>query len=165
MNLRYRVEQGIGLAALLLFIAIALYLAPLRPRIVELQLTFNHDDFQRVIDMWGVGGVVLIRSHFAADFVLLLLYGSYGWLFVGRTPLFAQHSAVARKAMRLQLPLAATFDASENVLHLTLTASTTAAPVMYPLAGICSILKFVLITAFLFSVVRAFINRRRHGTA
>lgn len=165
MNLRYRIEQGIGLAALLLFAAIAAYLTPLRPGIVELQLTLNHDDFQRVVDMWGAGGVALFRSHFAADFVLLLLYGSYGWLFVSRTPLFAQRGAVARKAMQLQLPLAAVFDAGENVLHLSLTASTTAAPVLYPLAGVCATLKFVLITAFLFSVVRAFIGRRRHGTA
>ncbi len=144
------------MAALLLFVAIALYLAPLKPGIVALQLTFSPSAFQQVLAAWQADGVQRFRAHFPADFVLLLLYGSYGLLFATRTPLFGQRSAAARKRTAGLLPLAAGFDATENILHLCLTAPDSApASILYVVAGACSVLKFVLIATFVSTVLTA----------
>ena len=159
---RLIIEQATGLAALLLFVAISIYLAPLKPNIVELQLAFGPAAFQRVIELWQAEGVRLFRSHFVADFALLACYGVNGYLFASRTSLFQRYSQAAKNSVVFSMPFAAVCDAIENCLHLYFTApGTSAASVLYPVSATCSTLKFVLILIYLGNILWAAICQRK----
>ena len=139
----------LGLAALGVFIGIALYLAPLDPGILWLQFAFTAPNFEGVLRQWQAQGIALYRGHFVADFVLLVLYGAFGFAY-GRRRIAAQDTdrTVARLLV-WSLPAAALADAAENTLHLLLTdGRPAAAPALYALAGLAATVKWVGILAF-----------------
>lgn len=161
-NRKLVVEQATGAAALSLFIGISVFLAPLKPNIVELQLTFSQAAFQHVIDLWQAAGVRLFRSHFVADFALLICYGVNGYLFASRTRLFQHYSLLARNVVILAMPLAAICDAAENCLHLYFTApNANPASSLYPIAGTSAAIKLVLILIYLITIPWAAVRNRK----
>jgi hypothetical protein len=152
----------LGLAALAVFIGIAVYLAPLEPGILRLQFSFTASSFQGVLEQWQAQGIALYRAHFSADFVLLVLYGAFGFAW-GRQCVAAR--AMHRRLAWLvvwSLPVAALADAGENVLHLLLTdGRPDAAPQLYAAAGLAALLKWLAILAFGAATLGASRRQRR----
>jgi hypothetical protein len=153
--------RPLGLAALAMFIGIALYLAPLEPGILWLQFAFTAPTFEAVLHQWQAQGVALYRTHFGADFVLLLLYGSFGFAF-GRRRVAAQATRGTGACLLVwSLPAAALADAGENALHLLLTdGRPAAAPALYALAGLAATVKWVGILAFTSATLRTWWRQR-----
>ncbi|MDT7515675.1 hypothetical protein [Rhodoferax mekongensis] len=142
----------------------AVYLAPLQPSVVALQLTFTPDAFARVLQAWGPEGVQRFRHHLPIDGLLLCSYGAAGYLAVARTRFFESLKSLLHiHGLALLLPAAAALDAAENLLHWVLTGAdagvTPASAAWYLAAGICASLKWAGIAAFAFATVLAW--RRR----
>lgn len=145
---------ALGASALALLLGLAIYLRPLAPSVVALQLSFDRSAFEAVLGAWGASGVALYRSHFGADFVLLLLYGLFGL-------------SLRRRALSGALVVAALADAVENLLHLRLTDLTegnAAAPTaLYALAGAAATLKWLGLAAFVLAVAAGLWLRGRRA--
>lgn len=155
--------RATGIAALLLFVGLAIYLLPLQPNIVALQFAFNAGTFRAILEQWGPEGVALFRSHLPVDVVLLVAYGTFGYLFTTRTAVFAQYTPVWRMRISVFMPVAALADAVEDILHWYLTGDgfVSNAHVLVPVATAYSSLKFAGIAMFGLAVLHArFIARR-----
>jgi hypothetical protein len=142
-----------AVACVLLFGGLGIYLAPMQPSVVALQLTFTPEAFAQVLQAWGPEGVQRFRHHLPVDVLLLLSYGAAGYLAVARTRFFEPlMSWLPLRWVALLLPLAAVFDAGENLLHWGLTgADALSAPVgsaWYLAAGLCAAFKWVGIVIF-----------------
>jgi hypothetical protein len=145
-----------GIAAAALFAGLACYLAPLDPGVVVLQFAFTPQAFASIVHAWPPEHLQRYRTHLPIDFALLACYGVFGYTLASRTALFARYSARGRRAVQWALPLAAGFDAMENVLQLWLTAVPrfgTALP--YFVSATCSAFKWALLLAFGAAVVHA----------
>jgi hypothetical protein len=150
-----------GLAAAL-FAGIALYLAPLEPGVLTLQLAFSPRVFGQIVHLWPAEHLARYRSHFTADFALLVCYGAFGWLLATRTELFTRQPPALRVSGKWALPLAAGFDAAENALHLWLTeVPRFGVPWAYTAAALAASLKWGLLLAFAFAVACALAGRQR----
>lgn len=144
-----RTVNALGLASLALLIAIGVYLLPLEPNLVALQFTFSEASFAAVTGKWNASGVALLRSHFAADFALLALYASFGFLLGRRWPKAGLAGGRWQWLLQWSLPVAALADAVENVLHLHLTSGAAVAwQWWYPLAGMAASTKWLGILVF-----------------
>ncbi len=151
-----RAVLALGLATLVLFAIIAIYLLPLAPGIVALQFTFSKAAFTAVTAKWQAGGVALFRSHMPADFVLLVMYATFGWLLGSRWPRAQLAGVSIHRAIRWSLPVAALGDATENALHLLLTSGEPiASQLLYPMAGIAASIKWLGILVFVIAVAAA----------
>lgn len=157
-----------AVASVLLFIGLGIYLAPLQPSVVALQLTFTPEAFVQVLQAWGSEGVQRFRNHLPVDCLLLLSYGAAGYWAVTRTRFF--ESLVSRLPLSWVapvLPFAAACDAGENLLHWMLTgvnalsSAVTLAPALYPLAGVCATLKWLGIASFAALALVARLKRTR----
>ncbi len=145
-----------GFCSLVLLTGLAVYLMPLRPNIVALQFTFSPEAFQAVLNDWQPEGVARFRAHLPIDGVLLLCYGAYGYLQTTRTHLFASFSDSARGFIASMLPLAAFFDAVENLMHFLLTnPGAPPNPPMAFYAGCSSTLKWTFLSLFLLCVIHS----------
>jgi hypothetical protein len=143
-----------GLAALALFAGLAWYLAPLQPSILALQFAFTPASFAKVVHAWPAEHQQLYLAHLAPDFLLLASYGTFGYLLATRTALFAARRPSVRTTAKWLLPLAALFDAMENVLHGWLVAAPRfGVGWLYAVSGTCSSLKWLLLLAFAALVV------------
>jgi hypothetical protein len=141
--------RALAAFALLLFGALAWYLAPLEPSVLALQFQFTPKSYGYVIHAWSEADLRRYRGHFAADYVLLAAYGALGWLVAMRSASFRALPAALRRSARWWLPLAAAFDAIENALHLWLTAVPRfGVPWAYAVAASCSVAKWALLFAF-----------------
>jgi hypothetical protein len=151
----------LALVCTVLLAGMGVYLLPLQPNMVALQtLVFTPAEFNAILNAWGPQGVVRFRNHLPVDGFFLLCYGALGYLLTLHTGLFSQWSVVARKAVSLMLPLAAAFDAVENLLQWHLTAlQAPAEPLWYLVSGTASMLKWLLIVLFVASCALA---RVRH---
>lgn len=143
-----------GLLALGILLALGVYLAPLQPPLVALQLTFSREAFDAVAAQWGEQGVALFRKHLYPDFALMAAYALYGVCTVRYTRLFHMRF-VPPIFWYAIMPLAALADVAENMLHLAITAPQ-AQPLdwWYCAAGISASIKFGLIVLFLLVIVR-----------
>ena len=153
-----------GGLSLLLLAGLGVYLRPLQPSVVALQLTFDPAAFRAVLAAWQPEGVARFRNHLVPDYALLLCYGAFGYGLVRHTALFAAMSPLTRRLLAGSLPLAAASDALENALHAYLTSGVQqAAPVLYRMAGISASTKFALIGVCLGGVLVAYGRRRAAG--
>lgn len=144
-----------GLTSLFLLLALAVYLLPLKPNLVALQFAFDPSTFAAVLAAWQPEGVALFRSHFPVDYVLLVCYGVFGYLLVSQTAVFAGAPPGQLRLLPWMLPVAAVGDATENTLHLILTAGAAhTEPLLYLLAGLGATVKFVLLVAFFVLLAR-----------
>jgi hypothetical protein len=140
-----------------LFLALGVHLHPLEPSIVVLQFTFSEAAFQAVLRAWGIAGVALYRSHFPADFVLLLCYGTWG-IVQGRAWAGRARGRTHAAGLVWTLPLAAVADAVENAVHLSLMDDQGGtAAWWYAAAGGAAALKWLGIVLFI--VAAAMLNR------
>lgn len=144
-----------AVASAFLLIGLGIYLAPLQPSVVALQLTFTPEAFAQVLQAWGPEGVQRFRNHLPVDGLLLLSYGAAGYWAVARTRFFAPLAPrLPLSWLALLLPLAAVCDAGEDWLHWRLTgaavlsAADRLAPEWYLLAGMCAALKWLGIGSF-----------------
>lgn len=145
-----------GLAALGLFAGIAWYLAPLEPGILALQFAFAPKAFGEIIHYWSEEQLLRYRTHLAADYVLLLCYGLFGYLFATRTRVFRALPQGLRYLATWALPAAALFDAAENALHLWLTEMPRfGVQLPYLLAATSASLKWLLLLAFCLALLAA----------
>lgn len=145
-----------GLAALALLLGLAGWLWGLRPGIVQLQLAFTPRAFGEIVHAWSPVQLERYRVQLWVDGLLLLSYGAFGWLLVGRTLLFARSSRWLAGLARWALPLAAVFDATENVLHFWLTAAPRfGVPTVYAVSAGASSIKWLLLLCFGALVVHA----------
>lgn len=156
-----RLAWILGLNALALLAALAVYLAPLQPNILALQLSFDQATFQSILATWQPMGVLRYRIHLPIDFGLLICYGAFGYVVTRNTLVFSGFSPMARRLLRWSMPAAALSDAIENSLHWHLTSGAAHLDTMlYPVAGVSSVLKFALLGFFLFSYIAAVVRPR-----
>ena len=141
----------IGLCNVLLFAGMTVLLAPLKPGILALQCSFTRDSFHAVLAAWGDAGLRRYRAHLPVDFVFLLGYAAFGYLWT------MQAARPTGPLAPWLLPAAAVCDVLENLLHLRLAQTgVSAAPAWYAFTGTCSALKWALVFAFAGLVVVAF---------
>ena len=154
--------RATGIAALLLFMGLAVYLSPLQPNIVALQFAFNAEAFRTILGQWGPEGVALFRPHLPVDVVLLVAYGTFGYLLTTRTRVFAEYTSLWRLRVAVLMPVAAVADAAEDLLHWYLTGGHLGgAGLLVPIASAYSALKFAGIAFFGLAVLHArFIAQR-----
>lgn len=140
-----------------LLAGMAVYLLPLQPNMVALQaLVFTPAEFNAILNAWGPQGVIRFRNHLPVDGVFLLCYGALGYLLALHTGLFSQWSGAARKSVGLMLPIAAAFDAVENLLQWQLSVLVAPVePLWYRVSGSASTLKWLLIILFVASCALA----------
>lgn len=156
----------LGVAAASLFAALAWMLAPLEPGALALQFAATPQAFGRVIHAWTPEQLALYRAHLPLDGVLLFCYGAFGYLLAARSSLFLAWPPAARAAARGCLPLAAGFDAVENLLHAWLTAAPRfGVPLPYLAATLCSTLKWLLLCGFALAVAWALAHTRPSSSA
>lgn len=110
-----------GIATVALTGGIAWYLAPLSPGVLVLQFAFTPRAFGELIHFWSAEQLLRFRQHLPADCLLLLCYGTFGYLLASRTRLFRGFGALGQRWAMWALPFAAGFDAVENALHWWLT--------------------------------------------
>jgi len=135
----------IGLCNVLLFAGMTVLLAPLKPGILALQCSFTRKSFRAVLAAWGDAGLRRYRAHLPVDFVFLLGYAAFGYLWAMQAALPARALALACWA----LPVAAVCDALENLAHLHLARpDVSAAAGWYAFTGTCSALKWTLVLVF-----------------
>ena len=150
----------LGLSAAALFVGIAVYLLPLTPSVVSLQLTFSEPAFLAVLHDWGSDGVARFRAHFVADYALLVCYGAFGFVFARRAGFLNGRSPMWRGVLTWALPSAALADAIENALHLYLSsAAPYVETALFPAAGVVAALKWLLLAVFLAGIARCFGKR------
>lgn len=151
----HAVHVAAGIAAAL-FIGLGGYLAPLEPSVLALQLTFTPRAFGTIVHVWPPEHLARYRAHLPVDMLLLAAYGAFGWLLATRTALWAGAATTWRRLATWALPLAAVFDALENVLHWWLTASPRfGLPAVYALAGGAAAAKWALVLVFTALVAHA----------
>lgn len=137
-----------GCAALLLLIGLTLFLAPLQPDVLALQMAFSPRAFGAVVHAWGHSGLARFQQHLPWDFALLMAYGCFGYLLARRSALFRSLPGRGRWA-RWLMPAAALGDALENGLQAWLTAAPRFdVPSLYALAAGAALAKWVLIIGF-----------------
>lgn len=138
-----------GLLAAALLAALAVYLSPLHPGAVALQFAWTPRSFGAIVHQWSADDLLRYRRHLPVDVLLLLAYGSFGWLLATRSRLFVAAGPKWERAARWLLPLAALADAAENALHAWLTeVPRFGLHAVYALSTGCSLLKWTLIAAF-----------------
>ncbi len=154
-----------GLAALLLLVGLAIFLAPLQPDVLALQMAFSPRAFGAVVHAWGDGGLARFRQHLPWDFALLGAYGCFGYLLTTRSALFQPLSSTAPSMnhwARWLMPAAALCDALENGLQAWLTAAPRfGVPGLYALAASAASAKWLLIVGFGAAAALALIRTRR----
>ena len=149
-----------AIVSALLLAGTSLYLAPLSPTILELQLAGTPRAFGAIVHTWPVEHLARFRNHLPVDCVLILAYGSFGYLLATRTSLFVAFRSPLRQATTWILPLAAAFDAIENALHWWLTeAPRFGVPLAYAVSALAAGIKWLLVLAFMLTVVYALASR------
>lgn len=139
----------LAVVVLALLAGIGWYLAPLHPNVVVLQFAFTPQAFGEVIHRWPAEHLARYRAHLPADGLLLLAYAALGYQLAVRTVLFATVPAALRALAKWLLPVAAVFDAAENILHWWLTAAPRfGVDWPYQLAAACAALKWSLLFGF-----------------
>jgi len=149
----------LALLSIALFAGISLYLLPLEPNLLALQFSFTPDAFQAVIAQWQGDGLQRFKWHFWADFALLLCYGLWGYQWV-HTAAWLKHGSYPN-ALAWLLPLAAIADALENLLQLYLLGQSAALTLLYPLAAMAALLKWLLLMLFALCLGWAWSRRQR----
>jgi hypothetical protein len=138
---------GLGTAILAGFIA--WHLAPLEPGALSLQFAFSPRAFGAIVHLWSPADLARYRAHLPMDGVLLLAYGTFGFLVGTSTGVFAGQSRRLRRTASGLLPAAASFDALENALHAWLTAAPRfGVPAAYAIAAGSAVLKWLLVLGF-----------------
>jgi len=139
-----RAALWLGAVAALLFAAISVWLQPLQPGVLALQLSFTPRAFAQVVHSWSADDLARFRAHLPLDALFALVYGAFGHrlftvLRTGRLGAWA----------RWLLPLAALLDLLENALHAWLTAAPRFdLPALYLAGGVCAALKWALVLGF-----------------
>lgn len=150
-----------AIATALLFAAIAAYLAPLSPSVIELQMAATPAAFGAIVHTWPPEHLARFRNHLPADCLLLVAYSTLGVLLARRAALFAALAPALRRAATWMLPAAALFDAGENALHWWLTeVPRFGVPLPYALAAGAAAMKWLLLLAFVLLAVVALARRR-----
>jgi hypothetical protein len=123
---------------------------------MALQLTFTPAAFGAIIHAWSPEDLARYRAHLPLDCLLLLGYGSFGWLLARRTTVFSAYSPRAQRRARWLMPAAALCDAIENTSHAWLTeVPRFGLEPVYTLAGTVSLTKWLLLMAFAGAVAHA----------
>lgn len=138
-----------GALVVILAAIVAWIVAPLSPGVLVLQFAWTPRTFGEIVHLWPPEDLARYRAHLWVDGALLLAYGVLGYLLGTQTRLFAPLSLRLRRLAPFVLPLAAAFDAVENVLQAWLTAMPRfdVAPV-YLASAACSALKWGLLFVF-----------------
>lgn len=145
-----------GLASMALLGGLAWYLSPLQPGVVALQLAFTPQAFGRIVHAWPPEHLQRYLAHLPVDGLLLVCYGAFGFLLSTRTALFVRSSLRVQRWARWLLPLAALFDAAENLMHAWLaSAPRFGVPWAYAASATVSSLKWLLLLAFAALVIQA----------
>lgn len=146
----------VAVITLALFALVSWQLAPLQPDALALQFAYTPRLFGTIVHAWTPEQLASYRAHLPTDALLLLGYGTLGWLLVRRTPLFAAAGAAMRRVLAWLLPLAASADAVEDGFHAWLTAAPRfGVPWAYLASSMASSLKWALLVAFALAVAWA----------
>jgi hypothetical protein len=117
------VAAASGAAAVALFVAMQRRLGHLKPNLFWAQVTFTERQFRAVVEKWGEQGLARFGAHFGLDYCFLVSYGLFGWSLGSWLQSGSGAGAFCQSAALWALPIAAVFDAIENVFHQRFMAS------------------------------------------
>ena len=141
-----------GIAAVLLFLAMAIHAFPLDPPVPAIQFTYSEPSFRAVLEQWQPDGIRRFRMHFFIDFPFLVTYAVFGYLLAAHLSASGRSLAGWRQLLPWLLPGAAAMDAVETLLHLYLVGGTAVPSFLYTVAGVVATVKWMLIAAFVLGV-------------
>lgn len=151
--------RALGLAALALLAGMGWWLRGLEPDIVTLQLAFSPRRFGEIVHGWSPEGLARFRQHVVADWAFLACYAAFGWRLARRGPLFSGWPRAGQAIVAWLLPAAALCDATENALHLWLTAEPRfGVPEVYTAAATAASLKWAGLIAWALAVAWALVR-------
>ena len=156
----------VGAATLAVFVLVAWRTRDFSPPLVALQFTFTPASFDRIVAGWSADQLRRFREHLVLDYALLLGYGTFGWLLVTRTQVFAATTRALRGFARWMTSAAAACDALENVLEAMLVGSAQPGlgrAWLHALAGTISSTKWMLLLGFCAVTAAAWRGRRAHA--
>ena len=140
---------ALGLTTLALCAALALYLRPLQPGVLALQFAATPRAFAMVVHAWGDAGLARYRAHLPWDFLLLASCAAFGWQLARHGSLCGALPRRLRTLAAAALPLAASFGAGQNLLHLWLTAAPRFGPAwLYALSAALAGAKWLCVLIF-----------------
>ncbi len=132
----------------------------LRPKLVELQLTFSPNRYWEILNLWGEAGRHAYRGHFAYDFVHIGIFSLFGYLLARRGGLFGPGERALALRVAAILPVAGLFDLGENLLQLNLLSGPVGVDSLaIPLSALCSAAKWMLVGVFAWITARRLLNR------
>lgn len=145
-----------GIATLVLFAGIVWFIAPLYPGVIMLELAYTPKSFGTIVHAWPAEYLQRYRDFLLFNFPLLISYGTFGYLFASRSPLFSRYPAAWRTLIVWALPVAAAFGAVEYALHLWLTAAPRfGVPLVYAVSAACAAFKWIIAAAFILAALHA----------
>ena len=152
----------LGIFTALLFVAMVIHAAPLKPSIPTIHFSFSEATFNSVLSQWQPTGVARFKWHFTIDFPFLVSYGFFGYLLCKHTSLTLGLSPLVKSLLTWALPFAAVMDAVENLLHLTFIYAGKGIPAaLYFVAGTVATIKWVSIVAFVIGAGYARVRNAR----
>lgn len=148
---------GFGLAAILLFGAIMVYLRPLRPSLFRVQFSGSERRFRDLVAPWSPEAHRRFQAHFPADWVLITLYIVAGWSY-GHSAVVAHAGSNVATLATWALPAAGMADLVENIFQgrfMRARAQARALPARdYRLANLASGAKLLGLGVFVLVMVR-----------
>ncbi|AWI81151.1 hypothetical protein CEW87_18345 [Parazoarcus communis] len=148
-------------AGAVVFVKMQRCLGKLKPNIISLQLTFSEASFRNVPQRWGTDGVTRFKAHFALDYVFLLTYAIFGFSLGAWLTSYISTPGALSAVLPWLFPVAAVFDAAENVLHQRLASADPGSQpeVLFIAAGVAASVKWLLLLSFVpVAAVAAFAN-------
>jgi hypothetical protein len=147
-----------GASSALLGIGLGVYTRHLRPSIFRAQLTFSEAAFRRTVAQWQPEWQAVFATHFKADYLFLVSYAGFGYF--GGQHLLADASPLPMPLAILllwALPLAAAFDAVENLFHQRFISSEPGSvpSTWFAISGVAAAVKWLLIVVFVVLAVVA----------
>ena len=152
-----------GAISLALAVGLGIHTRSLKPRVFRAQLTFSEAAFRRVLAQWTPEGRELFAAHFRADYLFLVAYAGFGF-FLARH--FAPGPGVLPSWLMLALPwllpLAAAFDAIENILHQRFLSVLpgTLPEIWFAISGAAASAKWLLSIIFIVGVALSLLATR-----
>lgn len=145
----HRASNALVVLSAVLLAGMAVWLLPLEPSLVSLQLTYSPEGFAAVYSAWSPLAKARFAAHLWLDYAFLVVYAAWGYCHATTTRSAQSLAEGTKRLMQAALPAAAVLDVIENALHQFITAAALPiAPWPYAVAGCAATGKWLLVLGF-----------------